>query len=407
MSEELKSTTQNKKKGNASPTQESSHNNSPRTPPRSPQKLSFSSFSQKSNSRTNTPPPTPETKTKNYHSALSGNKPTEIDQKKLQSNIQPAKMTMEQLQAAADQGNPEAQISLAVFYKNSKGAEANIEKAVQYYKMAADNKTPHAEAQYWMGIFYFQQWITTKNNAWLTKSVDYYNLAATQGHSEAQFALGKCYEFEDPVQNYEKAAEWYSSAKAEGVILLEEDYAKFLEKLDQHRLQHGFYYLYQIPQSLITQELLQLHVEADKNDLQTQSKLAEYYFNLIQGKLTKEEHTISCKMAVRYAELVARKNIPRAQYIMGYLCFYGLGITKNTDTARHYLTNAAAQDFPEAVKLLSTINNQKMEAANIPSPKNNMHYYTFNPNSAPLQRKNYPKNTPMHTLNPSILTKST
>ena len=49
------------------------------------------------------------------------------------------------------------------------------------------------------------------------KAVKWHHKAAEQGHAEAQYNLGFCYEKGKGVkENYEKAEEWYRMAAAQG-----------------------------------------------------------------------------------------------------------------------------------------------------------------------------------------------
>lgn len=84
---------------------------------------------------------------------------------------------------AADQGNTRAQIELGLFYCRARGVE-NIREAVSWFRKAADQGD--ADAQFQVGHMY-QYGRGVKQD--IEKAREYYKLAAAQGNASAISAL--------------------------------------------------------------------------------------------------------------------------------------------------------------------------------------------------------------------------
>ncbi|KAI7882074.1 HCP-like protein, partial [Lichtheimia hyalospora FSU 10163] len=85
-----------------------------------------------------------------------------------------------------------AQYNLGEMWASGKGvARVDTIKATQYFKAAADNQ--HVTARYMMG-YYYHHGITMSKTEQPRKNIDqaieWYTLAAEQGHDKAQAALG-------------------------------------------------------------------------------------------------------------------------------------------------------------------------------------------------------------------------
>ncbi|MGN5764053.1 tetratricopeptide repeat protein [Acinetobacter calcoaceticus] len=112
----------------------------------------------------------------------------------------------------AEQGNVEAQYSLATMYADGDGVEQDNAKAVHWYLMAADQGNVNAQ----------------NNLAWMyengkgiaqdhKKAFEWYQRAANQGDSNAQYNLGVMYEHGRGVQkDNNKAHQWYFKAAEQG-----------------------------------------------------------------------------------------------------------------------------------------------------------------------------------------------
>ena len=82
----------------------------------------------------------------------------------------------------------EAQFNLGVRYLKGSGVPKDATKAVEFFRLAADQG--HAEALCFLGGCYFEGNGVPED---ATKAVEFFKLAAHQGRAEAWFALCVCY----------------------------------------------------------------------------------------------------------------------------------------------------------------------------------------------------------------------
>ena len=127
-------------------------------------------------------------------------------------------------------------LCLGKCYYEGKSVKQSFDKALKYYYLSAENG--NAVAQYMIGNIYyfgglyepgvyepFDGRVTSfikfagveKNHI---EAVKWFNLAADNGHAEAQFMLGECYYNGYGVkQDYKEAAKWYELAAKQGHAL--------------------------------------------------------------------------------------------------------------------------------------------------------------------------------------------
>lgn len=103
---------------------------------------------------------------------------------------------------AAQQGHPEAQNAIGACYQFGIGVEENIERAIEWYKVSADQNC--VIAQYNLGICYYENYDKLY--------IIYLEKAAEQNYDEALYQLGSYYESNEDYtlakEYYEKAAEF-------------------------------------------------------------------------------------------------------------------------------------------------------------------------------------------------------
>ncbi len=119
---------------------------------------------------------------------------------------------LKQLMAKAEQGDLGAQNDLGFRYERGQGVEKNLEKAVMWYRKAAD--AGYALAQNNLGIMY-------RNGAGVEKSdeeaLKWFRKSAEQGHAGGQFNVGWMYGNGRGVPlNYEEAVKWYRKSAMQG-----------------------------------------------------------------------------------------------------------------------------------------------------------------------------------------------
>ena len=146
---------------------------------------------------------------------------------------------------AAYQGNAEAQLALYYCYKDGNGVEQSNDEAVEWLHEAAKERKVEAgnvkeekteagnvEAQYQLGMLYSlgQLGESSYYDSFLRRSVhrdeEWWRKAAEQGHSEAQYCLGKYYSKE---KQYVEAVKWYCKAAGQGNKSAKEALEKLLK----------------------------------------------------------------------------------------------------------------------------------------------------------------------------------
>ena len=96
---------------------------------------------------------------------------------------------IKQIETQAVLGDFTAQFELAERYQQGSGVEKNIEQAMKYYQMAADQQD--LRAQYMLGILHMEGKEIPAN---YTKGMTILEDAAFKGNSQAQYALARIYE---------------------------------------------------------------------------------------------------------------------------------------------------------------------------------------------------------------------
>lgn len=101
---------------------------------------------------------------------------------------------------------------LAHMFQHGLGVKKSYERAIKWYRKAADQGS--IPAQYYLGRMYQYGWGVDLSD---TKAVNCYRLAANQGYAPAQFSLGQSYQYGWGVkQSAENAAKWLRKAADQG-----------------------------------------------------------------------------------------------------------------------------------------------------------------------------------------------
>lgn len=106
---------------------------------------------------------------------------------------------------AAEQGDPEAQISMARHYQDGDGVARDYNEAIRWYQKAVAQNSTNAMLD--LGLLYWYRLNTP------ALAFEWCQRAAELGHSEAQWTLGKMYEEGVGVaKNPAQAVYWYKKA---------------------------------------------------------------------------------------------------------------------------------------------------------------------------------------------------
>ena len=126
----------------------------------------------------------------------------------------------------AYQGYAEAQATLAWMFHTGKGVNKNMQRALAWYRLAADNNHPIAQNN--LGVFYEQGIEVGKS---YRSAAKWYQKAAEVGYPYAQYNLGILYlEGKGVKKNKDEAIYWLQIASLQGV----KQAGERLEQLGQH-----------------------------------------------------------------------------------------------------------------------------------------------------------------------------
>ena len=115
----------------------------------------------------------------------------------------------------AENGDEEAQYTLAGLCEAGNGVRKSLKKAFLWYEKAALKN--HVLAQYKMGCFY-EDFGSNPVRRNLAKAAEWYKLAAMQGNAKAQHRLGSLYYYGNGVeQSTVEAIKWYQKAEIQGL----------------------------------------------------------------------------------------------------------------------------------------------------------------------------------------------
>ena len=115
---------------------------------------------------------------------------------------------------AAEQGHADAQFRLGAMYARGQGVPADDREAVFWYSKAAGQG--HADAQFWLGYSHASGKGVAADDR---EAVFWYREAAQQGDADAQFELGRSYTIGGGVaEDDQEAVFWYRKAAEQGHV---------------------------------------------------------------------------------------------------------------------------------------------------------------------------------------------
>ena len=150
-----------------------------------------------------------------YSDPHFGQPPTEVlSGNEVFSPFAPHCTELQQAQALADQGFPEAQLILGSMYHSGKGVPRDYKQAMIWNRKAADQG--NAQAQFILGAMYYEGQGVPQNNA---QALMWFHKAADQGNADAEYNLGFMYENGQGVPlDYAHALMWYRKAADQGSV---------------------------------------------------------------------------------------------------------------------------------------------------------------------------------------------
>ena len=218
---------------------------------------------------------------------------------------------------AADLGSIKAMSQLAIFYKQGYGNPENRDQEIlRLYETAAEEGDDFAQCE--LGNMYSYGKIVEADPE---KSVYYYKLAADQGNSVAINSLGFHYSTKEV--NYEESFRWYKK----GMKLKSKNSYPTLNTAYSFLLGHGV--------EKNVSESIRLYMNCDS--AQSVLRLSEMYMQGVQGKQD------MCK-AVKLWKILAEKGYKITNYYLAWAYYYGVGVSKNYDKAITLLQGAYPED---------------------------------------------------------------
>lgn len=232
----------------------------------------------------------------------------------------------EQVSASAAKGDPKSQTALGNMYHDGFGVERDINKALEWYRKAADQNYP--DGLYQLGHEYATGHGVTKDNG---KAIELFTKAAAQGHSKAEYRLYEYYISGVGVtQDRAKAHEMLARSAKGGY--------------DKGQLGYGRLLL----ESGDTTNALAYFEKAAEHGSGDVAADAAFRASLIyvQAKdFTK---------AAPYARKGAQRNA-NAKILYSGMLLDGLGVPKDMEKGRGLLIEAAEEGSPDAMYLLADL----------------------------------------------------
>jgi TPR repeat protein len=131
------------------------------------------------------------------------------------------KIAFDEFKKSAKQGNAFCQYQVALMYEfdreqsNPLGTWTDFDKAIKYYKKAADQGLAIAQIKLGSIYFYGLKYLAQK----FEKAFEYFEKAASQENPHAQLMLGHMFEHGKGImKNFEKAFEYYKKAASQNQI---------------------------------------------------------------------------------------------------------------------------------------------------------------------------------------------
>ncbi|ACE06309.1 hypothetical protein Aasi_0950 [Candidatus Amoebophilus asiaticus 5a2] len=220
----------------------------------------------------------------------------------------------EYVEACAKQGNILAQTNLGYMYENGLGVKQDNERAVEWYKNAAEQHYPIA--QNLLGDMFY-----TRKGVWFSypehyyqEATKWYRAAAEQGYALAQANLGYMYRKGLGVQlNNAEAIKWYKAAASQGNIAAQ--YGLALMYKEGKGVKHINY----------TKAIRWLEIAASQEDTDVQTELGNIYKDCI----TDDGHI---DKAIEWYTKAAVRGNKGAQTTLGTI--YQEGINNQVDLAK-------------------------------------------------------------------------
>ena len=211
------------------------------------------------------------------------------------------------------------------YFYGQNNKNINISEALKYFNIAA--KQNNSNAEYMLGTIYFDGLSVSKN---LEKAVSWFEKAVEHKHAKACLRLAMCYE-----NGWGIASDHNQAIRlCKQALALGETEAGFVLS----RIQKDF-------SNPIGKKAHSVGNSVDRNKNLTAEEALflgkAYYF----GENGKE---IDYAQAIKYYNIAAKQNNAEAEYVLGTLYFDGIGVPKNFEKAASWFGKAASHKHAKA-----------------------------------------------------------
>ena len=238
---------------------------------------------------------------------------------------------------SAKAGNLDAQLAQAEMLLNGEGTEKDFELAEQLYHSLADQGM--LTAQLFLGIMH-EQGTGIASQVDYQEAAKWYKMAALQGSSAAQMALGSLYlYYELKDDNFSTSKAWLDKARELG------------EPKASYYL--GLMYQYGKGISKNSKQALKLYLEAAEHGVpEAQYALGQIYYT---GSGVPKD----LERGIEWYTKAAMQNYPDAQTTLGILYYLGQNVPKDIEKSELLFTKAWDNQDPMAIVLYSEIFNPR------------------------------------------------
>lgn len=236
------------------------------------------------------------------------------------------------LELARD-GNTEATFKVAQCYENGYGRAADMDKAVYWYKRAAEQG--QTDAMLWLGTHFLEDGSLDEKAAF-----KWFSAASEKGDLDARYMAGNMmFRGQGVAKNVDEAIRIVRSAAVEG----HEHAKEWLEALDEKCNE-------------VESELLKAMIEmAEDGDAESQIELVEKYLDgddLYEVEQDRAEAARWCRIVIDNNEADSdQKGV--AAFTLGRILAEGTGVEEDCDEALEYFAMAAEYGNEEAQEVLA------------------------------------------------------
>lgn len=255
----------------------------------------------------------------------------------LANSIENTNLYQHALEYSAKTGNAEAQYRFGDMLYNGDGVQRNLDKAIYWYKLAANNG--HNIAQYNLGKIYE----SGKNDA---DAANWYSIAANNGNIDAKFNIATMYETGRGIKkNISEAIKWYKDAAKSGHVYSQFRLGNIYDKgiLAEQNYDEATYW-YKLASS--------------NGFFIAKNCLADMY---LHGRGIKKNPKKAIELLLETVSISAEAN-----FKLGYMYENGIGVDKNSEEAIKWYKSAIEKGHDEATERLYAIktSNSKIEPIN-------------------------------------------